>query len=170
MCDTLVAVGEATADGSVILAKNSDREPNEAHVLTHVPHAHHEPGAAVRCTYIEIPQVAETYAVLLSRPFWLWGGEMGVNECGVAIGNEAVFTREPHDKTPGLLGMDFIRLALERAGTARAALDVIIDLLAVHGQGGDCGFQHPLYYHNSFLIADPREAWVLETAMRKLLW
>jgi hypothetical protein len=27
MCDSLVAVGEATADGSVILAKNSDAIP-----------------------------------------------------------------------------------------------------------------------------------------------
>ncbi len=33
MCDTLVALGSATADGRVILAKNSDREPNEAHRL-----------------------------------------------------------------------------------------------------------------------------------------
>ena len=39
MCDTLVAVGDATADGSVILAKNSDRQPNEAHVLTQIPRA-----------------------------------------------------------------------------------------------------------------------------------
>ncbi|MCD6290726.1 MAG: peptidase U34, partial [Anaerolineae bacterium] len=86
MCDTLVAVGEATADGTVILAKNSDREPNEAQVLTYIPHMRHEPGDVVRCTYLEIPQVEETYAVLLSRPFWMWGSEMGVNEHGVAIG------------------------------------------------------------------------------------
>jgi dipeptidase len=89
---------------------------------------------------------------------------MGVNEFGVAIGNEAVFTKEPYDKEPGLIGMDLIRLALERAETARGALEVIVKLLDVHGQGGNCGFRHQLYYHNAFLIADPQEAWVLETA------
>ena len=164
MCDTVVAVGPATADGTVILAKNSDREPNEAQVLTHIPRDRHEPGARVKCTYVEIPQVPETYEVVLSRPFWMWGCEMGANECGVAIGNEAVFTREPYDKEPGLIGMDFIRLALERADTARRALDVIIELLGTYGQGGNGGFQHETYYHNSFIIADPQEAWVLETA------
>ena len=164
MCDTLVAVGEATADGSVILAKNSDRQPNEAHLLAHVPRAQHAPGSRVQCTYIEVPQVGETFEVLLSKPFWIWGCEMGVNEYGVAIGNEAVFTREPYDKGPGLIGMDFIRLALERSATARQALDVIVDLLAEHGQGGNCGFHHKEFYHNSFILADPGEAWVLETA------
>jgi dipeptidase len=164
MCDTLVAVGNATADGTVILAKNSDRQPNEAHVLAHVPRTRHEPGAMVKCTYIEIPQVEETYEVLLSKPFWIWGCEMGANECGVAIGNEAVFTKEPYGKGPGLIGMDFIRLVLERADTACKALDVITGLLETYGQGGNCGLHHEEYYHNSFIIADPTEAWVLETA------
>ncbi len=166
MCDTLVALGAATADGSVILAKNSDRQPNEAHVLEHFPRTVHEPGSMVRCTYIEVPQVRETYEVLLSKPFWIWGSEIGANEHGVAIGNEAVFTKEPYEKGPGLIGMDFVRLALERAGTARRALEVIVDLLATHGQGGNCGFRHKEYYHNAFLMADPHEAWVLETAGR----
>ena len=104
MCDTLVATGEATADGTVILAKNSDRQPNEAHVLVHVPRTRHEEGATVKCTYIEVPQAAETYEVVLAKPFWIWRCEMGANECGVAIGNEAVFTKEPYDKGPGLIG------------------------------------------------------------------
>lgn len=164
MCDTLVAVGEATADGTTILAKNSDREPNEAQVLTYIPHAMHEPGSKVKCTYIEVPQVEETYEAILSRPFWMWGCEMGANECGVAIGNEAVFTREPYGKEAGLLGMDMMRLALERADTARKALDIIVELLATYGQSGNCAFQHKTYYHNSFIIADAGEAWVLETA------
>jgi dipeptidase len=41
---------------------------------------------------------------------------------------------------------------------------VITGLLSTYGQGGNCGFQHKLYYHNSFIIADPQTAWVLETA------
>ena len=113
---------------------------------------------------LQIPQVRETYAVLLSRPFWMWGAEMGVNEYGVTIGNEAVFTKEPKQKDGGLLGMDMIRLALERASTARGALEIIINLLDTYGQGGNCGFTHPFFYHNSFIIADPEHAWVLETA------
>ncbi|GAB4476321.1 MAG: acyl-CoA--6-aminopenicillanic acid acyltransferase [Anaerolineales bacterium] len=164
MCDTMVAIGNSTKDGSVILAKNSDREPNEAHVLVHIPRQKHSPGSTVQCTYLEIPQVEETYEVFLSKPFWIWGCEMGVNEYGVAIGNEAVFTREPYQKEAGLIGMDLIRLALERSQTAYQAMHVIVELLELYGQGGNCGFEHPTYYHNSFILADPTEAWVLETA------
>ncbi|MCA9987291.1 MAG: C69 family dipeptidase, partial [Anaerolineales bacterium] len=65
---------------------------------------------------------------------------------------------------PALIGMDLLRLALERATTAQDAVQVITDLLATHGQGGDCGFAHKLFYHNGFVIADPHDAWVLETA------
>lgn len=164
MCDTVVALGNVTADGATIFGKNSDREPNEAHHLLRVPRAVHPPGSMVKCTYIEIPQVEETYEVLLSKPYWIWGGEMGTNEHGVAIGNEAVFAKEPYGKEPGLIGMDFIRLALERAQTARTALDVIVGLLGEYGQSGNCGHLHETYYHNSFIIADPTDAWMLQTA------
>lgn len=164
MCDTLVALGDATADGCVVFAKNSDREPNEAQALVFVPRAEHAAGDVVRCTSETIPQVRETHAMLLSKPFWMWGCEMGINEYGVTIGNEAVFTKEPYNKKDGLLGMDLMRLALERAKTARAALDVITDLMDTYGQGGNGGYTHKLYYHNAYIIADPNEAWVLETA------
>ena len=43
MCDTLVALGNVTADGVTILGKNSDREPNEAHHLLRIPSARHAP-------------------------------------------------------------------------------------------------------------------------------
>jgi dipeptidase len=165
MCDTLVALPSATADGSTILAKNSDREPNEAQAICSYPRRQYPPGATVQCTYVAIPQVRETCAVLLSRPFWMWGAEMGANEHGVVIGNEAVFAKVKVPRT-GLTGMDLLRLGLERAATADAALEVITSLLEEHGQGGSGGYQHKFFYHNSFLIADREAAWVLETVER----
>jgi secernin len=163
MCDTIIATSEATKDGVTIFGKNSDREPNEAHhVVTHSS-ADHAPGSLVHCTYIAIPQVRHTFATLLAKPFWIWGAEMGANEHNLVIGNEALFTRVPYLKK-GLLGMDLLRLALERAATAREGLNVITELLTEFGQGGNAGLDHPSYYHNSFILADPHDAWLLETA------
>ena len=163
MCDTMVALGNSTADGSVIFAKNSDRQPNEPLLTIRVPRRKHEKGSKLKCTYIEIDQVEETFEVLLLKPSWMWGAEMGCNEFGLNIGNEAVFTREKQGPE-SLLGMDMLRLALERCRNSEEALDLIIDLLERYGQGGNCGYEKKFYYHNSFLIADPETAWVLETA------
>ncbi len=167
MCDTIVALGNSTADGTVIFGKNSDRHPNEAHEVVILPAAEHAAGSVVKCTYIEVPQVPVTYQVLLAKPFWIWGAEMGTNEHGVTIGNEAVFTRTPYGKQPGLIGMDFLRLALERTRDAEAAMMLIVELLEQYGQGGNCGFGHKMYYHNSYLLCDPNQAWVLETSGRE---
>ncbi|HMF30139.1 MAG TPA: C69 family dipeptidase, partial [Candidatus Lokiarchaeia archaeon] len=117
----------------------------------------------LRATHISIPQVGHTHAVLLCKPVWIWGAEMGANEFGVTIGNETVWAAEPVREDDGLIGMDLLRLALERADTARGAVDVIAGLLDQYGQGGNAGYRHPFYYHNGFIIADPCEAWVLET-------
>ena len=123
----------------------------------------------MQCTYIPVPQVEETYAVLLSRPEWMWGAEMGVNEFGLCIGNEAVFTRGAYGKT-GLTGMDMVRLALERCRSAREALELLISLLETYGQGGNCGYDHNFYYDNAFLILDRTEIYILETAGKQWVY
>ncbi|MDQ0464141.1 dipeptidase [Caulobacter ginsengisoli] len=166
MCDTLVALPPATATGAVVFGKNSDRERNEAQGLELHPAAEHPAGAVLRATYIAIPQARRTHSVLISRPFWMWGAEMGANEHGVVIGNEAVHAIVPPSRRRALIGMDLVRLGLERGATAREAAEVIVGLLETHGQGGDCGHLGRFYYHNSFIIADRSEALVLETVGR----
>ena len=160
MCDTM---GFIRADGAVF-GKNSDRSPNEVQVLEYHP-AKRGLSGLLRCTYISIPHAESTYAVLISRPVWMWGAEIGVNEFGLCIGNEAVFTRGAYGKS-GLTGMDLLRLALERCRDAGEALALITRLLEEYGQGGDCGYDHHFYYDNSFLIMDRSSLYVLETAGR----
>jgi secernin len=164
-CDTLVILGSETRDGRTLFAKNSDRPATECQPLDPVPARRAAAGHAVRCTYLEIPEVPETLAVLGSRPWWIWGFEHGVNARGVAIGNEALHTRETPAET-GLLGMDLVRLGLERGRTADEAKRVITGLLERHGQGGSAQHGGRRYYHNSFIVADPGAAWVLETSGR----
>ncbi|PWK29194.1 dipeptidase [Arcicella aurantiaca] len=165
MCDTFIALPPVTKSNSVIFGKNSDREPNEAQAIVRYPRMKHIE-ETLRCTYIDIPQVEETFEVILSKPFWMWGAEMGVNEYGVTIGNEAIFTKVKHQKTnQGLTGMDLLRLALERSKTADEALKCIIELLQKYGQDACGGYQNrDFYYDNSFIIADAENAFVLETA------
>ncbi len=164
MCDTLIATKLATSNGTAIFGKNSDRPVNEGQHIAYFPAQAHAAGSKVKCTYIEIPQVEKTHAVLLSKPFWMWGAEMGINEHGLVIGNEAVYSKVPANKEPALLGMDMLRAALERAVTPQEAVQVILKLLEEFGQGGNCASHgETMYYHNSFLIANADDAWVLET-------
>jgi hypothetical protein len=86
-CDTFIA--QAT-DGTQLFAKNSDRDPNEAH---HIIYAARQDFKEVKflvnihliyvitfcaqpstlsCTYVSIPQVATTNAVLFCKPVWIW--------------------------------------------------------------------------------------------------
>lgn len=167
MCDTLAALAAATRNGVTLFAKNSDRLRDEPQVVERHAAATHPAGTELRCTHISIPQAAHTHAVLLCRPWWIWGAEMGLNEHGVAIGNEAVFARSPPHETPALLGMDLVRLGLERGATAQEALGVMIELLELHGQGGNCAHPGPQHYDNSFIIADRHQAFVLETIGRR---
>ena len=166
MCDTLVSLAPSTARGHVLFAKNSDRERNEAQLLEISPARRNARPTPLKLTYITIDDALETHACLLSRPFWMWGAEMGANDNGVVIGNEALHATVPAQRQRALTGMDLVRLSLERAATAAQAVQVITSLLERHGQGGDCGHLGRFYYQNGFIIADPQDAFVLETCGR----
>ncbi len=165
-CDTMVALGSRTASGATIFAKNSDRPARECQPLFQAPRQNHSPGDRVRCQYMEIPQVGQTWRLIGSRPAWLWGLEHGINEHGVAIGNEALITKDSLPEA-GLLGMDLVRLALERASTARDAMELIGGLIERHGQGGSAAHDFDWRYSNGFMIADRAEAWILESSGRQ---
>ncbi len=179
-CDSFVILPGATADGSMLLGKNSDRPVNETQPLRHVPARSPSRDDRLRLAYVEIADDRDTLAHVGASPYWCWGHELGVNERGVAIGNEALFTRDlaqcredaraGDPPEPGILGMELLRLGLERGRTAAEALEVMTALLERHGQWG-AGVPRTSSvdgaYDNSFLIADGREAWVLETSGRR---
>ncbi len=160
MCDTLCV----RTDDAMLFAKNSDRHPDEPQVVAW--HGRRAAGGEVHTQYLTVGD-ENAYAFLGSRPTWLWGVEHGVNEHGVAIGNEKVWTVDrPREHPPALLGMDLVRLGLERARSAEEALTVLTTLLERHGQGGSGEPDRDEPYYSSFLVADPRGGFVVETSNR----
>jgi secernin len=159
MCDTLCGHGP---DG-MVFGKNSDRPPGEAQLA--VPFGRRaSAGCTLRTQYLSIGDTG-AHATFLSCPTWLWGAEHGVNEFGVAIGNERVSTvHRAGEARPALIGMDLVRLGLERARSAEEAVEVMAELLTIHGQGGIANAARGEAYDSSFLIADARRAFVLETS------
>ncbi len=168
MCDTLVALPAVTG-GPTLFGKNSDRPPGEVQTLEF--HASELNGGARTCTYVEVrPYSGTTFSVLGSRPNWGWGFEHGVNEAGVAIGNQRITTvHDPRPYPKALTGMDLVRLTLERAPSAAAGVAILTELLERYGQGGsgfDTASHKPTPYWSSFLLADSSDAWVIDTTAR----
>lgn len=158
MCDILIVAEPGRAPW---IAKNSDREPGEAQAVEWIAGEARGDGRR-RCTHVEVAVPARRHAIVIARPVWMWGAEMGVNARGVAIANEAVFTRAPLPAT-GLTGMDILRLALEQADDALHAVAILEEHAGA--QGGRMGHRHRGFrYHSSFAVADGTEAWVVETA------
>ena len=170
MCDCLVALRANTLDGVTLFAKNSDRPATERQDFVWNPSRVDE--GPVRTTYTEIePHDGPTIACVMSVPTWCWGAEHGVNEAGVAIGNETIYTTDdPRGVPDALIGMDIVRIVLERCGTADEAVLMIRDMIARHGQGGSghdtSHGERPRPYWSSFLVADRDGAHVVETSAR----
>ena len=94
MCDSLCSL----QPDRTLFAKNSDRPPGEVQVVErHRP----PPGGRLplATTYLTLPDPGAA-AVLGSRPTWQWGLEHGVNEHGVAIGNEQLWTVDDPARPP----------------------------------------------------------------------
>ena len=164
----------------MLLGKNSDRPVGETQPLRYLPARAPARGDRLRLACVEIADDRETLAHVGASPYWCWGHELGLNERGVAIGNEALFTRDlaanqraaraGASPEPGILGMELLRLGLERGRTVVEAMEAMTALLERHGQWGAGVHGRSAAdgaYDNSYLIADANEAWVLETSGRR---
>ena len=132
---------------------------NEAQFLDWQPRRSHADGAATEMHLDRNSASSPDARRAVEPPLWMWGAEMGTNEHGVTIGNEAVFTREPYAAS-GLTGMDLLRLALERSRTGGRCRANDRRPARANSARADCAaWSEPGFtYHNSFIVADPRPA------------
>jgi dipeptidase len=146
-CTNLLVTKGASADGSVVITYTCDGEFHPT--LRAMPAADYPPGEMFELkdwsgkVRGKIAQVPHTYAVV---------GLM--NEHQLAISETTFDGRAELENPDGLLHyFDLMRLALQRARTAREAIKVITDLVAEYGYRST---------GESISIADTNEAWILE--------
>ena len=146
-CTNLLVTKGASADGSVMITYTCDGEFHPQ--LRYIPAEDHEPGDVFAITSWQgktlgqIPEEKHTFAVY---------GLM--NEHQVAIGETTFDGRLELEDKEGLLHYwTLMRLALQRAKTAREAVQVITSLVAEHGYRST---------GESISIGDKNEAWILE--------
>ncbi|MBN2198336.1 MAG: C69 family dipeptidase [Candidatus Aminicenantes bacterium] len=146
-CSSFLVTKGASQDGSVMITYTCDGEfvPH----LERVPAGDHEPGATIPIMGRDgtvrgkIRQVPHTYAVV---------GLM--NEHQLAIGETTFGGRRELRNPDGLLHYFLLmNLALQRAKTAREAIQVMSRLVDEHGYAST---------GETFSIADPKEAWIME--------
>lgn len=151
-CTSFIITKGASTDGSVMVSYAAD-----AHQLYGVlykynaPRKGYKPGTMVPIyewdtgRYLgEIPQVLQTYSTV---------GNMNEHQLIIA---ESTFGGRPELENPdgGILDYgSLIYLALQRASTAREAIEVIVDLANTYGYVSS---------GESFSIADKNEAWIFE--------
>eukprot|EP01084_Bolivina_argentea_P310080 536456_1 len=170
-CDTFVCMKEATEEGFTTLCKNSDRHPNETHEVVIVPEIKIDDSTIIECTYTKVsPPKSYSHRCLLCKPVWMWGAEMGSNDQGVCIGNEAAYPNSyakndiDNDNYSYLTGMDLLRLALMFGDNAFDCVKIIDFYLQNYTQNGNTSWmgKNAMYY-STYLIADYNETWIVET-------
>jgi hypothetical protein len=161
-CDMVVALAPTVIDGHTIFGHNCNRPGNEVLSLVQVSGRNFEPGETAATPWMRVPQRGRSHAVLAGQVQGQWGYQHGVNEHNVAIGQTDLLTRLAPSGT-GLTGPDLVRLGLERASSARQATDLLADLISRvgHGLAPASGQVVDSGLSPAFLIADPKEAYVL---------
>ena len=157
----MVALGVSTKGGNTVFAKNSDRPHDEPQPLIQIEAADYSGGFS-GTQFVDVPQAAHTYRHVGSKPYWCAGYEHGYNEHQVVIGNEALPSLLLEASEPKLVGMEVLRLGLERSKSGEEAVDVITGLVSEFGQGKFSNSAGVRTYDNIFLIADPTSAYVVE--------
>ncbi len=146
-CTSLLVTKGASSDGSVMITYTCDGEFHPH--LEYTPAADYPPGDSMAIEewggdvrgYVK--QVEHTYAVVDL-----------MNEHQLVIGETTFGGREELRNKEGLLGYwDLMFLALQRTKTARAAIQVMIDLVVEYGYRSS---------GESISLADTEEAWILE--------
>ncbi len=158
-CDMVVALNEATVQGHTLVGINHHDFRPQVQCLRRIAGAVHAPDEMLRLGPILLPQMRRTFTVLGNQPPETWGLTHGLNDSGVVAGFCRWQSRMPARET-GLLGTDLIRLALERSQSADQAMHTLTDLISRHGLRSD-GRPAP---DNIFLLADAKEAFVVEAA------
>ena len=145
-CTSILVTKDASVDSSTIITYSCDGEFHP--LLSMTPAADHEPGEMidVRSRYgkaSKIPQVPHTYQVV---------GLM--NEYQLAIGETTFDGRPELVNKDGLFSYyTLMKIALQRAKTAREAIQVMTSLVEQYGYGST---------GESFSLADKNEVWIME--------
>ncbi|MBK6501357.1 hypothetical protein [Candidatus Neomicrothrix sp.] len=164
MCDTFAV----TTPTGTLFAKNSDRPVAEPQLINY--EGPRPASNRLATQYLKLGEDPGSVGTLMTQPDWLWGAETALSTQRVAIGNEKVWTTDdPAAVAPGLIGMDLVRLAAERATDAAHAVLLIGRYLHRYGQGGggergDDPSTGTEPYWSSFLIGDPSTVWQMETS------
>jgi hypothetical protein len=155
--DMVVALGSATTNGSTLVGLN--QFGIESTTLRYLPRREHAVGEKVNHPRAVLPEVRQTAAVLGAQPAGSWGLAQGCNEHGLFVGRTAWHSRlaDSGEPTRSVDGYDLVRLMLERGQSACQALDLLTEAIERHGQSGPDG-------DSVFLVADAREAFVVEAA------
>lgn len=148
-CTNLIVTRGASTDGSVMVSYAADSHQLYG-ALYHTPAGKHKAGSMMKVhewdtsRYLgEIAQIGQTYSTI---------GNM--NEHQLIIGETTFGGRHELEDPKG--GIDYgslIYITLQRAKTAREAIDVIVELANTYGYASS---------GESFSIADKNEAWIME--------